>query len=43
MFILGGWVSYVVEAKIYAIEAICKYECICWERFGVLCGDHECI
>ena len=32
---MRGWVSYVVEEKIYALEAICEYECICWEFFGV--------
>lgn len=31
MVVLGGWVSYVVEEKIYVVEAICEYECICWE------------
>jgi hypothetical protein len=40
---MRGWVSYVVEEKIYALEAICGYECICWEFFGVFCDDHECV
>ena len=41
--ILGGWVSYVVEEKIYVLEAICEYECIQWECFGVFRGDQECV
>ena len=31
MVILGGWIVYVVEEKIYVVEEICKYECICWQ------------
>lgn len=32
---MAGWVSCVVEEKIYDVEAICEYECSCWEPFGV--------
>ena len=28
MVILEGWVSYVVEEKVYVVEAICEHECI---------------
>jgi hypothetical protein len=38
-----GWVSYVVEEKIYVVEAFYKYKCICWEHFGVIHGDRDCI
>jgi hypothetical protein len=38
---MGG--GHVVEENIYPIEAICEYECICWECFGVFCVDHECV
>ena len=34
MVILGGWISYVVEKKIYAIGVI--YECNHWDHFGIL-------
>ena len=43
LIILGGWVSYVVEEKIYVVEAICEYECIRWERFRVFRGYQVCI
>ena len=43
MVILGGWVSYVIEEKIYGVEDICEYGCVCWERFGVFYGYHECV
>ena len=43
MVILGVWVSYVVEEKIYVIEAICEYGCIYWERFDVFRGNQKCI
>ena len=32
MVILGGRVSYVVEEKMYVVEATYEYECICWEH-----------
>ena len=41
MVILEGWVSYVVEEKIYVVEAICEYECTCWEHFGAFRNDQE--
>ena len=40
MVILGQWVSHVVKENIYAIEAICEYECI---HFGVFRSDQECV
>jgi hypothetical protein len=43
MVILGGWVSYVLEEKIYVVEAICEYECFHWEHLSVFHGDQECI
>ena len=40
--IMGWWVSYVVEEKIYyVVEAICELECIRWERFGVFRGNQK--
>ena len=41
--ILEIWVLYVVEDKIYVVEAICEYECIHWERLGVLYDDQKCV
>ena len=41
--ILEEWILYVVEDKIYVVEAICEYECIHWERLGVLCDDQKCV
>ena len=35
-WLLEKWGSYVVEEKIYVVEVICEYECVCWERSGVL-------
>ena len=43
MATLEGWVSNVVQKKIIVVEVVCKYECICWEHFGVFHGDHDCI
>ena len=43
MVILGRWLSYVVEKKIYIVEATCEYECMCWEHFGVFLGDQICV
>lgn len=41
--VMGGWVSYVIEEKVYVVETICEYECIHWGRFGVFRGDIECV
>ena len=41
--ILGEWVSYVLEEKIYVIEAIYDYECIHWECFGVFHRDQTSV
>ena len=43
MVTLGGWVSYVVEEKIYVVEAICEYACINWECYGVFCNNQTCV
>ena len=43
MVILGVWVSYVIKEKRHIVEAIYEYECINWERFGVFCGNQECV
>ena len=43
MVLLGGWVSYVVEEKIYDVEVICDYECIHWEHFVEFYIDQECV
>ena len=40
---MGGWVSYVVEEKIYVVEVVCKYECIRWDHFGVFCDNLVCV
>ena len=36
MGILEEWVSYVVQEKMYVVEAICEYECIRWDRLDCL-------
>ena len=43
MVTLGGWVSYVVEEKIYVVEAICEYECFHREHLSVFRGNKECV
>jgi hypothetical protein len=39
--LLGGWVSYVVEEKIYVVKENYEYESIQWEHFGVFRINHD--
>ena len=40
--VVERWAYDVIEEEICDVKAICEYECVCGERYNLLCYDQEC-